>query len=235
MDSKEIVKANIGFIEHMTKMDDETKSLLMNTVQYASLCVVPILGLQCVIDTVFPDYEESKGNFELAVEIFGQIVFTMIALFFIHRLICFIPTYSKEPLTSVNFITVAIIYILTTVYNKSDNLGKKLQALVKKCKKMWNGDDEDDLKKEQPNNNNVSITRPISGLPPAIPTHQASRADYVNTQANVTPPLLPVSSTSQDMYGGPETPMQNAQEPFAPMNEPMAANGVLGGGFGSSW
>ena len=135
MDSKEVVKTNVGFIEHMTKMDDETKSLLMNTIQYSTLSLIPILGLQCAIDTVFPDFDESKGNFELAIEILGQLVFTMIALFFIHRLICFVPTYSKEPLNSVNFITVGLLYVLITVYNKNDTLGKKIQALVEKCKK----------------------------------------------------------------------------------------------------
>jgi hypothetical protein len=234
MDSKEVVKANVGFIEHMTKMDDEHKSLLMNTIQYALLCIVPILGLQCIIETVFPNFEDSKGNFELAVEIIGQMVFTLIALFFIHRLICFVPTYSKEPLSSINFLTVSIIYVLVTVYNKNDNLGKKMESLAKKCKNLWNGEEEEYAKQPENGGGSVSISRPITGLPPAVPTHQASRADYVNTQANVTPPLLPVSSTSQDTYNQPQQ-QQQQQEAFAPMSEPMAANGVLGGGFGSSW
>ena len=229
MDSKEVTKVNVGFIDHMTKMDEDTKSILMNTIQYALLSITPILGLQCIIETVFPEFEESKGNFELAVEIVGQLVFTMVALFFIHRLICFIPTYSKEPLSTINFLTVALIYVLTIVYNKSDNLGKKIQSLVKKMKNLWYGVDEVDKKERK--EDNVSITRPITGLSSAVPTHQASRADYVNTQENITPPLLPTSSTSQDIYNKP-----NVQETFAPMqNEPMAANGVLGGGFGSAW
>lgn len=227
MDSKEVTKASVGFIDHMTKMDDDTKSLLMNTIQYTLLSITPILGLQSIIETVFPDFEESKGNFELTVEIIGQVVFTMIALFFIHRLICFIPTYSKEPLTTINFLTVALIYVFITVYNKTDNLGKKIQSLVKKMKNLWYGVEEVDKKERK--EGNVSITRPITGL--GVPTHQASRADYVNTQENVTPPLLPTSSTSQDIYNKP-----NVQESFAPMqNEPMAANGALGGGFGSAW
>ena len=227
MDSKEVTKASVGFIDHMTKMDEDTKSLLMNTIQYTLLSITPILGLQCIIETVFPDFEESKGNFELTVEIIGQVVFTMIALFFIHRLICFIPTYSKEPLTTINFLTVALIYVFITVYNKTDNLGKKIQSLVKKMKNLWYGVEEVDKKERK--EGNVSITRPITGL--GVPTHQASRADYVNTQENVTPPLLPTSSTSQDIYNKP-----NVQETFAPMqNEPMAANGALGGGFGSAW
>jgi len=229
MDSKEVTKVNVGFIDHMTKMDEDTKSILMNTIQYALLSITPILGLQCIIETVFPEFEESKGNFELAVEIVGQLVFTMVALFFIHRLICFIPTYSKEPLSTINFLTVALIYVLTIVYNKSDNLGKKIQSLVKKMKNLWYGIDEVDKKEKK--EDNVSITRPITGLSSAVPTHQASRADYVNTQENITPPLLPTSSTSQDIYNKP-----NVQETFAPMqNEPMAANGALGGGFGSAW
>jgi len=225
MDLKEVTKVNVGFIDHMTKIDEDTKCLLMNTIQYALLSITPILGLQCIIETVFPEFEESKGNFELAVEIIGQVVFTMIALFFIHRLICFIPTYSKEPLSTINFLTVALIYILITVYNKTDNLGKKIQSLVKKIKNLWYGIEVVDNNERK--EGNVSITRPITGL--SVPTHQASRADYVNTQENVTPPLLPTSSTSQEIYNKPI-------ESFVPMqNEPMAANGALGGGFGSSW
>ena len=73
MDSKEVTKVNVGFIDHMTKMDEDTKSILMNTIQYALLSITPILGLQCIIETVFPEFEESKGNFELAVEIVGPI------------------------------------------------------------------------------------------------------------------------------------------------------------------
>ena len=56
-------------------------------------------------------------------------------------------------------------------------------------KNLWYGIEEKNQKVVV--NNNVSITRPISGLPPAVPTHQVSRADYINTQENVTPPLLP--------------------------------------------
>ena len=82
---------------------------------------------------------------------------------------------------------------------------------------------------------NVSVTRPITGLAPAIPTHQASRADYINTQQNVTPPLLPPNeATSQANYGGPTISQQVEQQQMGGF-EPMAANGVLGGSFGSAF
>tara|TARA_B100001057_G_scaffold495908_1_gene595979 strand:+ start:974 stop:1669 length:696 start_codon:yes stop_codon:yes gene_type:complete len=229
-DNVETTKSNAGFMEHMTKMDDESKSLLMNMTQYAVLSTIPILALNYVTEIVFPEHEESKGNFELVVEILGELVFTLICLFFINRLVTFVPTYSGTPLTSVNFMTIALLFVLSQVTGNSSELGKKLNALAKRIQQLWGGEEEEKSKKE-----NVSVTRPITGLTQPIPTHQTSRADYINTQQSVTPPLLPTNeATSQANYGGPTISQQVEQQQMGSF-EPMAANGVLGGSFGSSF
>ena len=75
-DNVEATKSNVGFMEHMTKMDDESKSLLMNMTQYAILVSIPILALNYISEIVFPEHEESKGNFELVVEIVGSCFYT---------------------------------------------------------------------------------------------------------------------------------------------------------------
>ena len=230
-DNAETTKSNVGFMEHMTKMDDESKSLLMNMTQYAVLVSIPILALNYVTEIVFPEHEESKGNFELVVEILGEVVFTLISLFFINRLVTFVPTYSGTPMDSVNFMSIAILFVLSQSTCSCSELAKKLNALAKRIQKLWNGEEEEKPKKE-----NVSVTRPITGLAQPIPTHQASRADYVNTQQNMaTPPLLPPNeATSQANYGGPTISQQVEQQQMGGF-EPMAANGVLGGSFGSAF
>ena len=229
-DNVEATKSNVGFMEHMTKMDDESKSLLMNMTQYAVLSLIPILALNYVTEIVFPEHEESKGNFELVVEILGELVFTLISLFFINRLVTFAPTYSGTPMTSVNFMTIAVLFVLIQATCNCSELAKKLNALAKRIQKLWNGEEE-----EKPKQENVSVTRPITGLTQPVPTHQASRADYVNTQQNVTPPLLPTNeATSQANYGGPTINQQVEQAQMGGF-EPMAANGVLGGAFGSAF
>ena len=74
-----------------------------------------------------------------------------------------------------------------------------------------------------------------------MPTHSPSRADYLGTQNQNSmmpvqqPPVVPqeVDVTSQQNYGGPQNSLIDANMPTM---EPMAANGVLGGGGSwSSW
>ena len=63
--------------------------------------------------------------------------------------------------------------------------------------------------------------------------------DLPSSSMSSNPPQLTQQSPDfNKMYSGPNTPLVNASTPgesFQDMGEPMAANSVLGGGFGSSW
>jgi hypothetical protein len=132
------------------------------------------------------------------------------------------------------------------------NIGDKVGVLLSRLDDTWSGKKSTENTKEA--GSKVSVSKPISGSMQSMPTHQVSRADYLNTQNqmspvqnNSPPPLVPQGapkppptvqnevSNNQDMYGGPSNSMIGAE---FPMNqEPMAANMALGGGGGSwgSW
>ena len=93
-------------------------------------------------------------------------------------------------------------------------------------------------KEEEKNKGVVKVSQPISRA--GMPTHQASRADYLNSHNAMVSPtqMLPpaeesnqeASGASNDMYnsGGFNNGLVNAQGPNM-ATEPMAANAALGG------
>ena len=63
-------------------------------VQYLLIAIIPVIVLNKLMENVIPQYDESKGNLELLVEVVGQVSLTILGLFIIHRIITFIPSYS---------------------------------------------------------------------------------------------------------------------------------------------
>jgi hypothetical protein len=149
----------------------------------------------------------------------------------IHRMITFAPTYSGfkyESLTLTNVILAFLIIVLSI----QTKLGLKVNILVDRLLELWNGPSSDDRKV---NKRNVRTSSPIS-------QHSHSQADYLDNsqvQSGMFPPA-PVATTRQNsvmetydnMLGGGN---RGGQMDYGSMMGPMAANGVLGGSFGSSF
>ena len=81
-----VVAANTAhkdsFIKHVFNFDQDSKSEMINIVQYCILALIPITLLSSVIDYMYPKVDKTKGNLELLVEALGQLCVTFIALVF---------------------------------------------------------------------------------------------------------------------------------------------------------
>ena len=110
-DTINTVKKNT-FVSHVFNFDDDTKNELTNMVQYLILAIVPVLLLNKIVENLIPQFDESKGNIELLVEVVGQVSLTILAIFLIHRIITFIPTYSKTDHKPVSMLTLLIVLLL---------------------------------------------------------------------------------------------------------------------------
>ena len=242
-----------GFFEYVFNFDSDTKSNLLNIIQYIVLILLPLGGLDYLMKNIFPDADEKKGTVELLGEILGQTILTIVLIVFIHRIVTFIPSYSGVAIGNLNMWTLIISFLLA-VFTVENQVSKKVTILLTRLEnghsKMTSGKNgqapqKTDSQKKAPV---VRVSQPISNMPQAVPTHQASRADYMHTHQQMAPPTLTQqaqssqqqpaqeaqSPTSQGMYGGPSNPMVNAQMPGG-LLEPMAANEVLGGGSFSAW
>lgn len=233
--------ARINFVQHVFNFDDDTKNAIINLIQYILLAIIPITLLNKSIEALIcQDCDKSKGNIEILAEILGQTVMLFLGIFFIHRIITFVPTYSGRAYGSLNLFNL-VLFFFVMVYDLNGNVGKKLKLLMNRVEELWGGksEQESNNKNKQAPQNVVTSSQPISGqMPPqAQPTHQVSRADYVMQQQQMQAPQTPETAvqnavTSDNIYDGPQVQKQSTQALSS--QEPMAANEAFTGGF-SSW
>tara|TARA_A100001015_G_C14929350_1_gene687827 strand:+ start:651 stop:1394 length:744 start_codon:yes stop_codon:yes gene_type:complete len=232
-----------GFFSHVFNFDNDNKANMFNMIQYILIGLIPIiLTLKCIRNFI-PEEDETKSSPEITIEIAIQLFSIFFAIWFIDKIIRYIPTYSGvdyHKFNEINFI-LPILVILITMQTK---LGSKINILVNRVLDLWNGNQY--TKQLNNNNNGVKISQPI--VTPGI--HQVSRADTLDNTL-IQPPLqqlpaqnnismidaLPniVNSGGQENQGLTSFQNQAIQNSFMETMEPMAANGALGGAFGSSF
>ena len=222
MDKQDSAPTTSGnaIVKHIFKFDDETKSNLMNIAQYTVLAVIPVAILQNISEKVFPEYDASKGTMELLAEILGQSLMACIGLFFIHRVITAVPTFSGTAMGDINLFSIIVIFLLSS-FMFDGKVEKKFKAISNRMMDLWDGTSEKDTdnkknkqQNQQQGGNRVSVSQPISRG--GMPTHSPSRADYLNS------PNAQMSATQM---------LPPPQQQQAPQQAPPM--GATGGGAGA--
>ena len=171
------------------------------------------------------------SSIEILVEIFIQLVVMFCGIIIIHRIINYIPTYSGFKYEALN-LTNVIIAFLIIVLSIQTKLGIKVNIIYDRISELWNGPSME----EGMENKKVNVRRPVA-------KHTTSQADFLgdsNMQQTVFPPG-PVATTSQNSVMQSYDHMMQGGNVQTEMNSPMfdtgptAANGVLGGSFGSAF
>ena len=231
-----------SFFKHVFNFDDDSKSEILNILQYSLIAIIPVVILNKTMQKYVPEADDKKNSLEITAELSIQIIVMFIGLLIIHRIITFIPTYSgaKYPEFHIIYIILAILMITMSLQTK---LGEKVSILVDRIFELWNG--KSDNKKKNGKNGNVKVSQPISGQQPSTyytdGTAISSLPTYDSTQSSqntMQPQQLP---NYDAMYRQDITPLVGAASPGElpeikeGFNEPMAANLVLGGSGWGSW
>ena len=220
-----------GFFKYVFNFDEQNVNSMLNLFQYSFISVPFIIMILKVLNYYTPEEDDSKGTLEVLAEIVGSISLVLLSIWFINRIIRYIPTYSKTdylPFNEINFI-LPLFIVLFTMQTK---LGAKINILVERLVDLYEG--KTNLK-ESAKKKDYKTTQPIS----QAPGHQTSQADFLNqpqmqnvrghmdSQQQQQPNL-----NSNNMYQGSTNPLVNAAQPMANSFEPMAANEGMGSMFG---
>jgi hypothetical protein len=235
------VSSKMTFFKYVFNFDEVSKNDMMNIVQYAVLAIIPIIVLNKTMQKYVPEADEEKGSAEILAEVIFQIVFMFLGLFFIHRIISYIPRYSgtKYPEYHVVFNILSTLLVLLSLQTK---LGEKVSILFDRVAELWEGKSEDDKKKKK-GKGNVKVTQPISQGQSAVVT-QSLYTGNTNMGASsdgTSISQLPMTGTQQQpdynsMYRNDNNPMVGAATPGFEQPVIMAANEALGGSaFGSNF
>ena len=234
-----------GFIKHVFNFEDDSKAEMLNIIQYALLAVVPIIILNKLSQKYVPEADEEKGSFEILAEVIIQILVIFLGLLLINRIITFVPTYSgvKYPDISIIYIVLAVLMITMSLQTK---LGEKVGILTDRISELWDGSvgGSSTKKPAAKGKGNVKVSQPISGQ---SQNPMQSQMDAVSQSLYSTPisqlPTMSLEQKSPDynaMYQNTNTPMPGAATPGegfqnGGFSEPMAANAMGGGAFGSAF
>lgn len=211
-----------GFIKHVFNFNDESKSEMLNIVQYAVLALIPVVMLNKLMQRFVPEADEDKSSFELSAEVLAQVTIMFLIMLFIHRIVTYVPTYSGEKYGEFS-ITNIILAMLVIILSLQTKLGEKVSILVDRVIELWEG--PKDKKGKKKGNANVKVSQPIS-------QNQVAMTQSINSMGSTSISALPTSpgmEQQQDMT----SQMGMGMESF----EPMAANaaGAFSSAFGSGW
>jgi hypothetical protein len=244
MDSSD--DSNKNFLKHVFNFDDDSKSDILNIIQYALIAIIPVVILNKTIGKYVPESDDKKGSLEITAEIIIQVVVTFMGLLIIHRIITFVPTYSgsKYPEFQIVYIILAILMIAMSLKTK---LGEKVSVLVDRIVELWDG--KKDVKQKN-GKNTVKVSQPISGQITGQQMNNAALTQSLYTDGTAIS-SLPTndaqygndSNQSQQlpnynaMYKQDSNPLVGAASPDSSegFGGPMAASEFLGGSFGSAW
>jgi hypothetical protein len=224
---KDSSKDDLNFLTYVFNFDDENKANMTNMMQYVLLGVVPVVVILKLIKHYVPEDDDSKGSIEILAEVVAQLAVIFLAIWFVDKMIRFIPTYSGlcyHAFNETNFI-LPILIILVTMQTK---LGSKINLLVDRVSELWGGGDD---RAPPAKNSNVRVSQPLSG------GHQPSQSDYLDNTL-IRPPAQMNQMANTTMIS--DLPQMNQQQ-YTDVNQMadpsplMAANEALGGAFGSAF
>ena len=238
------VSSKMTFFKYVFNFDEDSKNDMMNIVQYAVLAIIPVIVLNKTMQKYVPEADEEKGSAEILAEVIFQIVYMFLGLFFIHRIISYIPRYSgtKYPEYHVIYNILSTLLVLLSLQTK---LGEKVSILFDRVVELWEGKKDDDKKKKdgKKGKGNVKVSQPISQGQSAVVTQSlyTGSSNMGASSDGTSISQLPMTGTQQQpdynsMYRNDHNPMVGAATPGFEQPMIMAANEALGGSaFGSNF
>ena len=203
---------NMGFVEYITTISTNEKAQVLNMLQYGGLAVLPLLILLKIMKMYVPEEDPLKGTPELSIEVLLQLGFILVAFFFIHKLVLYLPTYSNVEYEHLNLLSV-ILPVFFLMFALDTGIGSKLNILFDRLL-LAVGIKKEPFQKKEPVKKN--------GLMVGETTTRTLSNEQVSQQQD------PMASRMID--GFPTQREPQVQEPMMMMQqEPVAANEGFGG------
>ena len=235
-----------SLLGHLFTFNNEYKHDIFNILQYSFISLIPCVLLNKFIQYNIPDATTDKGSVEITVEIIIQLVVLLTGLWFIDRFTTYFKPYSTTPYPkhSVLFFSLGLIIILLSIQSK---LGEKINILYDRTLTAINGPSASSSSKQSNSQNKKHHQQQqpvpdvqILGNSPNLQmdTTSISNLPVINQSLQGSPiqsqqPYTNMSSSLGGGGGGGRGGHQYETPIFS--DEPVPANGLMGGSFGTAW
>ena len=103
---------NQGFFSYVFKLSKFKQEDLMNIIQYSGLSVFPIMLFIYFTRKYSPSASHEDSSIYMFIITFIELMFMIIGIFFIDRIINYIPTFSGKYYETINLTTVIIVFVI---------------------------------------------------------------------------------------------------------------------------
>lgn len=223
-----------GFFNYIFNFDDLDKSTLLNMFQYTFLAIPLIVIILKLINYFTPEENNEKGTLEIVSEIFLTLSLLLISIWFINRIIRYIPTYSLSFYSDFNESTF-ILPFLILLFTMQTKIGNKINILVERIIDLYKGNIN--LKdNSKTNTNNKDVPKHRTSQADSLPSLNTQAKEITNNQyLNQINNNTPQNNNMQQNNNMPQNNNMQQNTDFNSMfTEPMAANEAFGN-FGSSF
>lgn len=213
-----------GFFSWVFYMDERMKIELTNIGQYIGLALLFYSFLIYFMNMYLPFIDDTNSSIEIIIRLLLFVYILFYSIYFINRVICYIPTFSGNPYpdyimydSKFMFSSIISIIITTVSFHESFKIG--MNALYERLKSLTTSSNDTPKKKKKKVsiNENENTSDQQQSLPPMHNSLYTGNTTSINQ--------LPVVNVQRNNYQ--EEPQNQGQSP-----EPMAAN-EGGSAFGS--
>ena len=221
------------FVNHVFKFDTDSKNEIFNLFQYTLISFILVVILNKFFQIYIPEADETKHYTILIFEMLIQVTGLFLGMIIIHRIVTYLPTYTKTSYREINMLGFVIPF-LVILLSLQTKLGDKVNIILDSLGFINNfTNNQQGVNTINSNINSFMVSQPLSHIPIQPVTN-----DFTS-QLLPTPGMA--STQIPQTQHCPDVGIQCAEPSqgtsgigLSPSNdEPMAANAALG--MGSSW
>jgi hypothetical protein len=216
-------RSTATFSDHMLA---STGGDLTNAVQYALLAVLPCCALFYATSSIAQPFDRGASTMQIGVETAAILALTVAGLYYINRLVTYVPTYSGVAYGEMSFAAVVLAMVAVVSYSvyfgcQESKQQSRLGLLHERCAAALASDDARQHKPHKQQARPQQQQAPAQmGPPPPVATQNET----------VSASSLPVGHPS-DSQGVPQaTTVPNFDDMYQPF---QTGAGAVGAGFGS--
>lgn len=234
---------NQGFFTYVFKLSKFKQEDLINIIQYSIISIAPVMLFIYFTKKYFPTVNDMDSSLYIFIITFIELIFMIVGIFFIDRMVNFIPTYSGKYYETINLTTIILIFVLFMLLTHG-GFRQRTSILLQRFDSWFTIDDmiakklgfvpkpfditRDDLivttknGKNNKVNNNSQNSNVAQNSGKEQMTQQYATPSPIPTQGPVLPnPMSNYGGTMptqqapnfNSMYAGPATPLVNAHTP----------------------
>ena len=218
-----------GFFSYVFDFNEERKKELINLGQYVTLGFVFYTILIFVVDKYFPKIDDTSSSIEIVFTLLLYLYIIFYSVYFIDRIICYFHTFFGKPISASSHTHELILFplvapILIAIISFNPQFQDGAYILFERLNEAWNGNEKKQKKKNKSNQQQQQQQQQM----PITSSMYSGNTTPINQL-----PVLQEGFTQQLQPQQQPQPQQQIVQQQQMSQEPVAANEMSGGSFGS--